>query len=122
MLEPVLCPVSPEMVKLLQRPGGCETKVPVRMWLDADNVIVIQELHDRYTQVGMDYCVVHHGTRNEDDPRVDDGDRLTCEWYDDHEGDEDGNPIPCDLRPLLIDGCPSPTATNEGPTATEANS
>jgi hypothetical protein len=43
--EPVLCPVSPELVKLLKRPGGCETKVPVRMWLDADNTIVIQELH-----------------------------------------------------------------------------
>lgn len=42
---PVLCPITPELVKLLKQPGGLTTQYPVRCWLDDDNVLQMQILY-----------------------------------------------------------------------------
>jgi hypothetical protein len=44
MAEPVLCPVVPELVEQLRRPGGMVTRGPARIWLDQDNVLNVREL------------------------------------------------------------------------------
>ena len=46
MSKPVLCPIHPDLVEKLRQPGGVTSKRPVRMWLDDNNVINVQELTD----------------------------------------------------------------------------
>lgn len=48
------------------------------------------------TQVGVLYCALHHGIANEDSRR--------CDWADDEVFDDDGDPVPCDLRQCFIKG------------------
>ena len=52
---------------------------------------------DQYVDgLGVDWCVLHHGVRNEDSDRCD-----AFDWADgDDMLDEDGEYLPCDLRPL----------------------
>lgn len=52
---------------------------------------------DQYVEeLGVDWCVLHHGVRNEDWDRCD-----AFDWADgDDMLDEDGEYLPCDLRPL----------------------
>ena len=52
---------------------------------------------DQYVEdLGVDWCVLHHGVRNEDSDRCD-----VFDWDDsDDMLDEDGEYLPCDLRPL----------------------
>lgn len=60
---------------------------------------------DSYKQVGIDYCLTHHGTRNEDDPVG------RCNWWrraDDHADDD----LPCRLVPLAYE----PPKPPPGPT------
>jgi hypothetical protein len=45
-IDAVMCPVSPELVEQLRRPGGVVTRRPVQMWLDANNIINVKELSD----------------------------------------------------------------------------
>lgn len=47
MADPVLCPVMPELVEVLQQPGGWVTTEPVRVWLAADNVLCVEETDKR---------------------------------------------------------------------------
>lgn len=48
-----------------------------------------------YEQVGIDYCLVHLGTRNEDESGA-------CSWaHRDEEPQRNGEPRPCHLVPLL---------------------
>ena len=50
---------------------------------------------EAWVQVGVDYCVTHHGIRNEDMRR--------CDFVDGYETKDppvDPEDFPCDLRPL----------------------
>lgn len=42
VMEPVLCPISPELVERLK--AGWTTDCPVRMWLGEDNVLHVAEI------------------------------------------------------------------------------
>lgn len=41
-MEPVLCPIAPELVERLK--AGWTTDCPVRMWLDESNVLHVVEI------------------------------------------------------------------------------
>lgn len=52
--------------------------------------------------LGVDWCVLHHGVRNEDSNHCD-----AFNWDDgDHMLDEDGEYLPCDFRPLAYREAP----------------
>jgi hypothetical protein len=42
--DTVFCPVSPELVERMRQPDGYESRGRVRMRLDQDNVIVVEEI------------------------------------------------------------------------------
>lgn len=44
MSDLVLCPISPEFVEKLRRPGGWVILGPSRLYLQADNVLVCEAL------------------------------------------------------------------------------
>jgi hypothetical protein len=44
--EPVLCPISPEFVKMLRQPGGLEYTGRFRIRLQDDGVLVFEAVHD----------------------------------------------------------------------------
>lgn len=49
-----------------------------------------------YETVGIDYCLIHYGTRNEDDNQYDEeGKHLVCDWFETSDKRE-----PCKLVPL----------------------
>lgn len=50
-----------------------------------------------YVSVGVDYCTVHHGIRNEDEDRCDFGE---LEAWESRYGTAD-EPDECDLKPLV---------------------
>jgi hypothetical protein len=51
--------------------------------------------------VGIDYCLEHHGTRNEDDAYEDVAGELGCDWAE--EPDDDGKVQPCRLVALVYE-------------------
>lgn len=53
---------------------------------------------ERYVDdLGVDWCVLHNGVRNEDSDRCD-----AFDWSDEDDMiDENGEYLPCDLRPLV---------------------
>lgn len=48
-MEPVLCPIAPELVDRLK--AGWTTDCPVRMWLDDGNVLHVTEIRLSYGSV-----------------------------------------------------------------------
>lgn len=55
------------------------------------SVVSVEPVH----QVGIDYCLAHSGTRNEDDRRD------ACDW-----AIRDGDSTPCNFVPLYFPGVP----------------
>jgi hypothetical protein len=63
-------------------------------------------------ELGVEWCVRHHGVVNEDTER--------CDMFDPRDPDEpcddDGEPLPCDTRPLVyIEAGSSGTETTRAP-------